>query len=253
MHRIYKISCFVFALLAIAEAFWIQRLLRERHAKVTELPAPAVPRQAVPAAIPPSAQPSRPDRSDPVGAPVEARSRVPGQEMRLLNRDGLISDEYAQAHGISEAERLRLNELFDKMRDRVGALAATNATVTQLPNGRVAVDVPPFVEKGRALYEELDGGIAEILGPDRARQLLGRNGDQIEKAFDQFGAMARGIMFSRCVNIDGSLSYGVSEEYRTGTGAGSYGGTFRSFDAIVKRYRGIVDRLPNELSGKKDK
>jgi hypothetical protein len=167
--------------------------------------------------------------------------------MRLLGRDGAITEDLAQSLGISDHERSKVNELLNAVRVQLGPLVAAHATVTSLPNERVMVDIQPFVDEGRQVYEDFVTALGGMLGTERSQLLLGQGGDQLERVFGYFGACTRGVMVRRVQNPDGSLTYSVNEDYQTGTGSGSIGGSYRDFESLAMRFIGIAELLPAEM------
>lgn len=107
--------------------------------------------------------------------------------VRVFDHDGLDSA-FAGAYDLSPNEVAVLNEAIKAAKNRLDAVAIETAKFQLSADGtRIIVEIPPAVDQGGVIYDQLLQTFSSVLGPDRFQRFSVLSGTPFDTGFDSFG------------------------------------------------------------------
>jgi len=116
--------------------------------------------------------------------------------LTLVGPDRKVSADFVNLFDLSKIEHAALQAALDRATDRLADLERTHATVGRDEKGIVMIEVTPFTEGGRMVYDELMQTFAPTLGEARYRGFVDLGGEALERSLHNFGAQERTLRFS---------------------------------------------------------
>jgi hypothetical protein len=99
-----------------------------------------------------------------------------------------IDPTFARVYDLNPGEIAVLNEAIKATKEKFTAAAIQNAKAQLSPDGsHLAVEVPPVVDQGGVIYDQLLQTVENVLGPDRFQSFNALSGDTFDSGFGSFG------------------------------------------------------------------
>ena len=130
-----------------------------------------------------------------------------------LTDDLYVSTDLAELLHLTEAETLRLDDVFLDSRAALYELEAAGIVVRQKDENGVTLDIPPF--DGTAIRSNLYEQIAVTLGKPRFTRFLQVAGDTLDRRYGNFGNVVRTLLLSTFRDADGSSQWFIRDEKTT--------------------------------------
>ena len=130
-----------------------------------------------------------------------------------LTDDLYVSTDLAELLHLTEAETLRLDDVFLDSRAALYELEAAGIVVRQKDENGVTLDIPPF--DGAAIRSNLYEQIAVTLGKPRFTRFLQVAGDTLDRRYGNFGNVVRTLLLSTFRDADGSPQWFIRDEKTT--------------------------------------
>lgn len=125
---------------------------------------------------------------------------------------GEIAPAFRELSGFTAEEAAAFDRAWQKARQKIESLVETHATAQRDEAGRLVIYVGRF-EGGAAVFEELMGAVAPIVGAGRMEAFGLLFSEQLGEALHQFGAEERWLTLQRDVaGSDGLARYRLREQ-----------------------------------------
>ena len=99
-----------------------------------------------------------------------------------------IDPTFARVYDLNPGEVAVLNEAIKATKEKFTAAAIQNAKAQLSSDGsHLAVEVPPVVDQGGVIYDQLLQTVENVLGPERFQSFNALSGDAFDSGFGSFG------------------------------------------------------------------
>jgi hypothetical protein len=147
------------------------------------------------------------------------KRRLVNGRLTLVENSGKLSAAFIELFKLTPAERDNLQQELDRARQRLDGVLLASATVSRRDADNVVIEIPPMTG-GEGLYDRLFDAFAQTLGPERNALFVELGTQQVEQAFNQFGAEKRTITLTRTVaEPGGNPAFIVRDERKMTFGA----------------------------------
>ncbi len=126
----------------------------------------------------------------PLPESIMARLQVPP-----VTEDYTLNPEAASLIKVTPEEEQKINDIFAYARAYLTEIEAALLTVTSPRPDKVILHIPPFVEHGEMLREDMYAAMEITLGPDRFDRFLKVSEAGLKSSFYRFGEASRTLIF----------------------------------------------------------
>ena len=116
-------------------------------------------------------------------------------DLPVCDAEGRLSNELITLLNITPTEQDELNDIFGYIYASMNEVEAVSMRANQPYEGKVILRIPPYVEDGDRLKEDLYAAMETSLGRPRFERFLEVSENQLQQHFHQFGQAARTIIF----------------------------------------------------------
>lgn len=112
-----------------------------------------------------------------------------------VTEDYTLHPDVAALFKITPEEEQKINDIFAYARTYLQQIEAALLTVTSPRPDKIILHIPPFVEHGQALREDLYAALEITLGPNRFDRFLRVTESGLKSSFYRFGEASRTLVF----------------------------------------------------------
>ena len=119
------------------------------------------------------------------------------QRLRItpINETMEVSPELVELLRMSEEEKVKVQDMFDFVRDNITEAELDRALITEQDEDKITLSIPPYAEVGGTLRDDLYLTLEDTLGGPRFDRLVDVTGPELEQTFHYFGQAARTLTF----------------------------------------------------------
>ncbi len=177
---------------------------------------------------------------------------VSNLKLSPVNDDFTLQADLADLLQVNPQEKSYVDDALMATHQSISELENAMMTVTQSTPGKVMLYIPPFVEKGTAVRDDLYSALETTLGRSRFDRFVDVSQDELEKNYHYFGTASRTMIFEVTYPEDARLPpYLVIKDgwvLPQGPSARAYNVTESAVNELPKAYLAYLNFLPDDVA-----